>query len=103
LDQLINIKLFGQSHTFRADAGVDHVNEVSELLAQEVARIESQQNDQPYKISNLAVMISAALNIATQHIALKNSYVELAKKVTKRTAALTDKLDATIVEIRPPG
>jgi len=88
LEQIVTIELFGQPHTFKADSDVTKAKEVADLLAEAVARVESQQNDPLSNISRQKILILAALNIANEHMELKRNHSKLLHDVAQRTTNL---------------
>jgi len=96
LEKTVTIELFGQPHTFKADSEVTKEKEVADLLVKEVARVENQQSGQSSNISNLAILMLAALNIANEHMELKRNYSRLLRDVTERTAGLNRTLDNSV-------
>ncbi len=67
--------------------------EVADLLAKEVARVEKQQSNQSSNISELTILMLAALNIANEHMELKRNHSNLLSDVAERTANLIRTLD----------
>ena len=98
MEQIVTIELFGQSHTFKADAEVTQAAQVADLLAEEVARVEKKQPaGQKAGISKMTILMLAALNIANQHMELKRNYVKLLQEIAQRSGSLIRMLDATTV------
>jgi cell division protein ZapA (FtsZ GTPase activity inhibitor) len=93
LEQIVTIELFGQPHTFKADSDVTKAKEVADLLAEAVARVESQQNDPLSNISRQKILILAALNIANEHMELKRNHSKLLHDVAQRTTNLIGRLN----------
>ncbi len=93
MEQTVTIELFGQPHTFRANSEVTRAKEVADLLAKEVARVEKQQSNQSSNISELTILMLAALNIANEHMELKRNHSNLLSDVAERTANLIRTLD----------
>ena len=93
LEQLVTIELFGQPYTFKAESEIE-AKEVAESLVKEVARIESQQSGKASDITKLAILISAALNIANENFELKRNYSDLLQKLSERSASLIRRLSA---------
>jgi len=93
LEQTVTIELFGQPHTFRANSEVTRAKEVADVLAKEVARVEKQQSNQSSNISELTILMLAALNIANEHMELKRNHSNLLSDVAERTANLIRTLD----------
>jgi len=96
LEQIVTIELFGQPHTFKANSEVTKEKEVADFLVKEVARVENQQSGQSSNISKLAILMLAALNIANEHLELKNNYSKLLRDVTNRTSKLIRTLDNSV-------
>jgi cell division protein ZapA (FtsZ GTPase activity inhibitor) len=93
LEQIVTIELFGQPHTFKADSDVTKAKEVADLLAEAVARVESQQSDPLSNISRQKILILAALNIANEHMELKRNHSKLLHDVAQRTTNLIGRLN----------
>jgi len=96
LEKTVTIELFGQPHTFKANSEVTREREVADFLVKEVTQVESQQAGQSSNISKLAILMSAALNIANEHMELKRSYSKLLRDVTNRTSNLIRTLDNSV-------
>ena len=96
MEQIVTIELFGQPHTFKADSDVTRAKEVADLLAKEVARVESQLIDASSNISRQKILILAALNIANENMELKRNYSKFLSDVTNRTSKLIHTLDITV-------
>ncbi len=94
MEQLVTINIFGQSYRFKSESDVTSAKEVAEYLEREVAKVESQQNVESTSISNLAVLLMAALNIAGDHVELRRIQTEFQEKISERSLALIEKLDA---------
>jgi len=94
LEQLVNIELFGQNYTFRAESDVTQAREVADLLVEEVSRVEQEHVKKTPNINRLAVLISAALNIANDNVELKKRYSELVDGFSERSDKLLRLLDA---------
>jgi len=93
LEQHITIELFGKPFTFKADAEVTQAKEVADLLVKEVARVENQQSDQASTISNLTILMLAALNIANEHMELKRDHKKLLRDISERSKNLIQTLN----------
>ncbi|MEX1330449.1 MAG: cell division protein ZapA [Desulfobacterales bacterium] len=93
MEQIVTIELFGQPHTFKADSDVTKAKEVADLLAEAVARVESQQSDSLSNISRQKILILAALNIANEHMELKRNHSKLLHDVAQMTTNLIGRLN----------
>ncbi len=94
MEEIVTIELFGQTHTFKADAEVTKAKEVADLLVQEVTRIENQQSNHSPNMSKLTILMLAALNIANDHVELKKNHTKLLHDVSDRTTNLIHTLDS---------
>ena len=96
MEQIVTIELFGQPHTFKADSDVTKAKEVADLLAEAVARVESQQSDALSKRSRQKIGMLAALNIANENVELKKNHSKLLQDVAQRTMKLIGTLDDSV-------
>lgn len=93
MEQLVTINIFGQSYTFKSESDATNAEEVADYLEKEVARVEAQQSVESTSISNLAILLMAALNIVNDHIELRRTHSDFRKGVSERSSALKKKLD----------
>jgi cell division protein ZapA (FtsZ GTPase activity inhibitor) len=96
LEQLITITLFGKPYTFKVESDILKAQEVADFLVQEVTKVETQQSNKSSEVAKLAILISAALNIANEHIELKKNYASLLRNISERSASLIRVLDAHV-------
>jgi cell division protein ZapA (FtsZ GTPase activity inhibitor) len=96
VEQLVTITIFGQTFNFRSEGEGDRAQEVADFLAREVVRIENQQAVAMTDRNKLAILISAALNIANENMELRSSYSDFQHQITHRTAGLLDLLDSVL-------
>jgi cell division protein ZapA (FtsZ GTPase activity inhibitor) len=62
-------------------------------LVKAVARVENQQSDQASTISNLTILMLAALNIANEHMELKRHHKKLLRDISERSENLIQTLN----------
>jgi cell division protein ZapA (FtsZ GTPase activity inhibitor) len=93
LEQVVKITLFGRPFTFKAEGSSERAQEVADFLAAEVAKVEKQHNRVASNISDLAIMILTALNIANETIQLKKNHPDFLQRLSDRSALLIRKLD----------
>lgn len=67
-------------------------------LESEIARIEEQQSGVKSEKAKIAILISAALNIANENFELKNNYSELLHNVEVQSKRLLQLLEAEKIE-----
>jgi cell division protein ZapA (FtsZ GTPase activity inhibitor) len=92
-DQIVTIELFGQPYTFKAESEVKEAKEVAEILVKEVDKIQNQQTDPSSTMSNLTILILAALNIANENMELKRNRSRLLDEISERSTGLIRRLD----------
>ena len=96
MEQLITITLFGKSYNFKVESDILKAQEVADFLVQEVTKVETQQSNKSSEVAKLAILISASLNIANEHIELKKNYANLLRNISERSASLIRVLDAHV-------
>ena len=96
MEQLITIELFGQPYKFKAAPETDNAQEIADMLVREVGRIQDQQSHEKPGITQLAILILAALNIANENMELKKNYSTLQQTISKRSETLKRLLDAEL-------
>jgi cell division protein ZapA (FtsZ GTPase activity inhibitor) len=94
LEQLITITLFGKPYNFKVESDILKAQEVADFLVEEVSRVESQQTHKSSEVAKVAILISAALNIANEHIELRKNHTDLLKNISEKSTSLIRVLDA---------
>lgn len=92
-EQIVTIELFGQTYTFKAKSEVYEAKEVAEILVNEVDKVQDQQTGQPSTMSNLTILILAALNIANENMELKRNHSKFLLDISERSTGLIRRLD----------
>ena len=93
---MITITLFEKPYNFKVESDVKRAQEVADFLAQEVAKVESTQPGKTSEVAKVAILISAALNIANEHIQLKRDHTKLLQHISDRSENLIRSLDASL-------
>ena len=93
MEQFINIKLFGQPFSFKADAAQKNAQAAADQLVKEVNRVQVQYVESSTQISDLAIMILAALNISNKSFDQKERTAALIESLSKRSAAIVQRID----------
>jgi cell division protein ZapA (FtsZ GTPase activity inhibitor) len=96
VEQLITIELFGQPYKFKSAPETENAQEVADVLVREVGRIQDQQSKEAPGITQVAILILAALNIANENMELKKNYSTLQETVSRRSDTLKRLLDAEL-------
>lgn len=61
-------------------------------LAEELRQIETAETGKPVPKNEMALLLSAALNIANAYVELKNSQAALTEELSRRIQKLTERL-----------
>ena len=93
MDQLINIELFGQAYTFKANRQVAHAQEVANYVATQVEKARSAAQ----AASKLDTLILAVLNIANDYFEMRSSHRDLVKDIDERCRVLIDYLEDSVL------
>ncbi|MDD2390814.1 MAG: cell division protein ZapA [Desulfobacterales bacterium] len=93
MEQLLTIEIFGQLYTFKTDSQDQTARAVADFLECEITRSEMQQSDLTKQTNKFAILLSAAMNIAYNHIELKKQYSDLTNDLSFRTTKLLKRLD----------
>jgi cell division protein ZapA (FtsZ GTPase activity inhibitor) len=96
LEQIVTIELFGQPYSFKAESEIQTAKAVADLLIKEVDKVQLQQSDQSSTISNLTILILAALNIANENMELKENHSKFSHKICERSTRLIGRLDEIV-------
>ena len=94
MGQLVNIELFGQSYTFKAESESIKAKEVADFLVREVAKVETQHSGESSHMTKLTILIITALNIAKENYELKTNYFSLLRDISEQSKSLICVLDA---------
>ena len=93
MEQIVTIELFGQPYSFKAESEIQTAKAVADLLVNEVAKVQLQQSEQSSTISNLTILILAALNIANENMELKRNHSQILNDISERSTGLIRRLD----------
>ena len=93
LEQMVTIELFGQPYTFKAESEVETAKAVADLLVEEVDKVQQKQAGHLSNISNLTILILAALNIANENMELKRNHSKLLDDVNQHSARIIGQLN----------
>ena len=96
MEQMVTIELFGQPYTFKAESDIETAKAVADILVKEVDKVQEQQSGQLSNISNLTILILAALNIANENMELKRDYSQILNDISERSTGLIRRLDVFV-------
>jgi cell division protein ZapA (FtsZ GTPase activity inhibitor) len=92
-ERVVTIELFGQLHTFKSDNDVAEAKKIADLLVKEVQKVKSQFPSDLSPVSKQAILILAALNIASNHFELKREYSQFIQQISSRSKNLLQRID----------
>ena len=94
MDKLHTITLFGKPYTFKTEASTDQAEQVMERLSSEVSRLEQAGKGDMPRMTEEAILISAALNIANECHELKAQLKTLDADYQGRAERIMKRLEA---------
>lgn len=95
MEQFVRIELFGSPLTFKAETDAIKAQEVADYLVREVAKVEQQVGPASPRITQNAILISAALNIINEFFELKRDHQVLLQKISHKNENLIQLLSDT--------
>jgi len=95
-EQHARIELFGKSYTLKAESGTASAQAVADYLLAEVKRVESEYPGAQSRMSKLDILILAAMNIANEHIELKEKHSTTLEEISERSSDLIRRLDSCL-------
>lgn len=93
MEELVTLNIFGQQFTFKPDEANPYLSEVSVLIEGEIEKVTLQHAGSGPQTSNLAILLSAALNIANENIELKKKEAALIDLISRRSGKILKMLD----------
>ena len=96
MEQIVTIELFGQPFSFKSETEIQTAKAVADLLVKEVDKVQLQQSEQSPTISNLTILILAALNNANENMELKKNHSKFSHKICERSKRLIGRLDEIV-------
>ena len=98
MSQLLTINIFGQAYTFASEADTERAKAVAGQLQSEITRIEQQQSGVRSEKVKIAIVISAALNIANDNFEINKNYSDLLNNIEIQSKRLLELLEAEKIE-----
>jgi cell division protein ZapA (FtsZ GTPase activity inhibitor) len=95
LEQLITIDVFGQTYTFKADAGKTDPEMVADFLMKAVRKIDRDQGNRSAGSSQFILLLQAALNISNEHMQLRQQMAEMAHRIAEQTERLSGLIESS--------
>ncbi len=93
MERIITIELLDEQFKFKADENSTvNPEDIAHYLTAEIKQVESRFPAHARKTNKLAIVVTAALNIAKHNVELKNDHLSFLNTV----AARTDRLDRLI-------
>lgn len=88
MEEIVSIELMGEIFRFKTDDDNLQTKEISDFLAQEVKKVESQFPAHALKTNKMAIMVLASLNISKQYLELADHHSNVLRSIATRTARL---------------
>lgn len=95
MEQLITIDVFGQTYTFKADAGKTDPKMVADFLMDAVRKIDVGQGNRSAGNSQFILLLQAALNISSEHMQLKQQLTEMSHRIVEQTEKLHSLMESS--------
>jgi len=96
LNHLVKVKLFGQIFTFQTEGDISKSQKVAALLETEIENVHDRLKKNGTTISNLLIVVLAALNIANELFEQKDHHHALVKDVNHWSTTILNKIDQTL-------
>jgi cell division protein ZapA (FtsZ GTPase activity inhibitor) len=93
LEELVTLNVFGQQFTFKSDEAQPHLSEVAVMIENEIEKVTQQYAGSGSQAPNLAILLSATLNIANENVGLKKSEAKLIDLIAQRSDKLLTMLN----------
>jgi cell division protein ZapA len=91
-ENLVEIKVLGQTFTVKADAGEPHIQEVAQYVNEKIDEILTKTKS----VSSLNVAILAALNIADDLLKERERRKTLLREVNLKSKDLVERIDISL-------
>lgn len=92
MSHLHTITLFGRSYTFQVDSSDVRAETVVMHLTEELRRLEVSEGVRAVPKNEMALLLSAALNITSAYVELKSSQAALTEELNRRFQGLAARL-----------
>ena len=96
MDQLLTIEVLGQPFTFKTDSDESDARAVADFVAKSVDQVRLQCAHQVPTPDKRAILILAALNIASEYFDLKRKYEQVLDDINQRSVHLLNALDTQV-------
>ena len=96
MDQLLTIDVLGQPFTFKSDSKESEARAVADFVAKSIEQVKSQCANQVPTPDKRAILILAALNIASDYFDLKRKYQEIFDDINQRSVHLLNTIETQV-------
>ena len=90
MEQVIKIKLLGETFKFKSEETRSNLKEILSYLLKELHEVENQFPSHASKTNKSAILVMTALNISKQYVELANSHSDLFNNVSSRMTKIDD-------------
>ena len=96
MEQLLTIDVLGQPFTFKSDSKESEARAVADFVAKSIEQVKSQCANQVPTPDKRAILILAALNIASDYFDLKRKYQEIFDDINQRSVHLLNTIETQV-------
>lgn len=96
MDQLLTIDVLGQPFTFKTDSRESDARAVADFVAKSVEQVKLQCAQQVTPPDKRAILILAALNIASEYFELKKKHQNILNDINQRSENLLNTLETQV-------
>ena len=91
----VQVEIFGQTYSLRADADEAHVRKVADLVDLKMREVANGS----HAVSTLQIAVLAAMDLASDMLQQQNGEVHLHEQVERRTGALLARIEELVSEV----
>jgi cell division protein ZapA len=91
----VQVEIFGQTYSLRADADEAHVRKVADLVDLKMREVANGS----HAVSTLQIAVLAAMDLASDMLQQRNGEVGLLEQVEHRTGALLARVEELVSEV----
>ena len=96
MDQLLTIEILGQPFTFKTDSNESEARAVADFVTKSIDQVKSQCANQVPTPDKGAILILAALNIASDYFDLKRKHQEILDDINQRSVHLLNTIESQV-------
>ena len=91
----VQVEIFGQTYSLRADADESHVRKVADLVDLKMREVANGS----HSVSTLQIAVLAAMDLASDMLQQSNGDEHLREQVERRSGAMLARIDELVPEV----